>query len=287
MKISSVSCLLLLSSLAAFGQANSELFDKAPPPIDEALRSRVNQFYEAQMAGKFRDAYAMVADDSQDAFLEASKQKYKSCEIIKVRYAEKFTEATVVESCKSYWKFEGQSTLASFPLTSTWKVIDGQWYWYFVKPKFVPSPFSPSGFIAVPDGKDASSVSVLPNDVKSEAKAILAKVSVDKEVVHLGTGQDSEDVIHVSNKMPGSIQLHLEKLDVPGLKMTLGKTQLNANQETTVAFHFHLQAPEAASKKVAGTAIVHLDVIPTGQQFALKVVFDSAQKDQPAPVSKQ
>ncbi|HTR35050.1 MAG TPA: hypothetical protein VMH80_04065 [Bryobacteraceae bacterium] len=286
MKCSSVSCLLLFAALAAFGQANSELFDKAPPPIDEALRSRVNQFYEAQMAGKFRDAYAMVADDSQDAFLEASKQKYKSCEIIKVRYSDKFTEATVVESCKSYWNFEGQSTLASFPITSSWKVIDGQWYWHFVKPKFVPSPFSPSGFIAVPDGKDPSSVSVLPNDVKSEAKAILAKVSVDKEVVHLRTDQDSEDVIHVSNKMPGSIHLQLEKTDVPGLKITLGKIQLNANEETTLAFQFHPQGPET-SKKIAIAPIVHLDVIPTGQQFPLKVVFDGTQKDQPAPASKQ
>ncbi|HUA18955.1 MAG TPA: hypothetical protein VMU80_23695 [Bryobacteraceae bacterium] len=278
MKLSRISCLLLLCSVAAFCQADSELFDKAPPPIDEALRVRVKQFYEAEMAGKFKEAYAMVADDSQDAFLEASKQKYQSCETIKIHYADNFTTATVVEGCKGYWTFEGHSTLASFPITTTWKVADGQWFWYYVKPKFVPSPFSPTGFIAVPQGKDPSSVSVLPTDVNTEAKNILALVSVDKEVVHLRTDQDSEDVIHVRNKMPGSIQLHLDKLDVPGLRITLGKTQLNANEETTVAFNFRLEAPEIAcvdcAKKLTGTPTVQLYVSPTGQRFVLKVVLE-------------
>ncbi len=79
MKTFALSSFLLMSGFAAFGQNSSDLFDKAPPAIDEALRARVNKFYELFIAGKFKDAYSLVADDSQDKFFELSKDQYKSC----------------------------------------------------------------------------------------------------------------------------------------------------------------------------------------------------------------
>ena len=83
------------------------MFDKAPPAIDEALRARVGKFYGAFIAGKFKDAYSLVADDSQDKFFELSKDQYKRCEIIKINYSENFTKAAVVTSCKSDWRWHG------------------------------------------------------------------------------------------------------------------------------------------------------------------------------------
>ena len=96
MKTLAFSSLLLLSGLAAFGQNASDVFDKAPPAIDEALRARVGKFYRAFVAGKFKQAYLLVADDSQDKFFELSKDEYKSFEIIKINYSENFTKAAVV-----------------------------------------------------------------------------------------------------------------------------------------------------------------------------------------------
>ncbi len=95
----------------------------------------------------------MVADDSQDKFFEMPKTQYKSCEITKIQLLENFTKATVVTSCKSEWRWHGTVTLITFPLTSNWEIIDGQWYWHYVKPTMVPSPFSPTGFVPVPSGK--------------------------------------------------------------------------------------------------------------------------------------
>src|SRR5215472_8240570 len=37
--------------------------ETAPPEIDQALRARVTQFYSAHVTGKWRDAFAVVADD--------------------------------------------------------------------------------------------------------------------------------------------------------------------------------------------------------------------------------
>src|SRR5579872_5079559 len=148
-------CPFLIAGVLAFGQDNSDLFDKAPPPIDEALRARVTQFYHAYTTGKFREAYPLVAEDSQDAFLGSSKEVLKSCDTLRIRYTENFTSADVVEGCKGEWNYHGVKTPTSFPFTSHWKIIDGQWYWYFLKPTMVPSPFSPTGFIAVPPASAA------------------------------------------------------------------------------------------------------------------------------------
>lgn len=282
MKTIRLSCLCLVFGLAAFGQAPSDLFEKAPPPIDEALRARVTKFYEAQMAGKFRDAYMLVAEDSEDAFLQADKDKYEACETVKIRYADNFTTATVLESCKTYWKWRNQKTLTTLPLTTSWKVEKGEWCWYYTRPKVVPSPFSPTGFIAVPDESSQKNASPVPADIKSAAQNILAKVKVDKQTIHLHGDQSSQDVVHVRNEMPGAISLNLDQLAVPGLKITLGKTQLQANEETTVVFDYRLDDPGIAcvdcAKKVTGTPTVQLNVTPTGQHFLLKIMFDHSQQ---------
>src|SRR5271166_2023440 len=101
MRTITVSSLLLLSGFLGLAQNPADQADKAPPAVDEALRARVSQYYQAFMSGKFKDAYTLVADDSQDAFLVADKDQYKSCETLNVRYSDNFMKATVLESCKT------------------------------------------------------------------------------------------------------------------------------------------------------------------------------------------
>src|SRR5713226_10506477 len=67
----------------------------APPEVDQALRARAAQFGQYQMEGNFRKAYEMVAEDSQDFFFSAPKEKPQAYKIEDVRYADNFTKATV------------------------------------------------------------------------------------------------------------------------------------------------------------------------------------------------
>jgi hypothetical protein len=276
--------LLLVSGLLGLAQDSTEYFDKASPPIEEALRARIDQYYHAFMAGKYKDAYLLVADDSQDAFLEADKEQYRDCETVKVRYSDNFTKASVVESCKGEWKWHGVITPTTFAISSSWKIVDGKWFWVYVRPTRAPFPFSPTGFINVPAAeaeaaKDGSgtSASVVPKDLRATAQGILSKVSVDKQVVYLPPDESSHDVIRVRNAMPGVIKLQMDELAVPGLKITLGKTDLAANEETTVSFDYRLDDPGIAcvdcAKKLRGTSVVALRINPTGQVFSIKVVF--------------
>jgi hypothetical protein len=264
--------LLLLSGLPVFGQSPADLFDKAPPAIDEALRAQVDKFYQSFIAGKFKQAYLLVADDSQDKFFELPKEQYKSCEIIKVNYTENFTKAAIVTSCKADWRFHGTVVLTTFPLTSNWEVIDGQWFWHYVRPTMVASPFSPTGFVPVPADGATNPAALVPKDIPGAAQAILAKVSIDKGAVRLQSYQASQDVVHVRNDMPGEVRLKLDQINLAGLKVSVGKTDLKAHEETTIVFEWR---PDAGAKKVNANTIAKLHIDPTGQVFSINVGFDN------------
>jgi len=49
-------------------QNAAAVFAKAPPDVDDALRTRITAFYQAQVEGKPRRVEPMVAEDSKDFF---------------------------------------------------------------------------------------------------------------------------------------------------------------------------------------------------------------------------
>lgn len=288
MRTLAFSSLLLLSGFLAFGQDQADTFDKAPPAIDDALRARVGKFYGAFVAGKFKEAYMLVADDSQDKFFELSKDEYKSFEIVKINYSDNFTKAAVVSAIKSDWRWHGAVTLTTFPLTSNWEVIDGEWYWHYVRPTMVANPFSPTGQVPVPaDSGIEKGAPAVPKDFAGAARGILAKVSVDKDSVQLHSGETSQDMLHVRNDMPGEISLKIDQPAFPGLKITLGKSHLMAHEETTALFEWHPDDPGIhcldCAKNTNRHIAVQLHVIPTGQVFPIGISISNA----PSPASQK
>jgi hypothetical protein len=254
----------------------------------------VDKFYGAFVAGKFKDAYLLTANDSQDAFFELSKDQYKSFEIIKIRYGDNFTKAVVVTAIKSDWKWHGVVTPTTFPLTSNWKVEDGQWCWHYVKPTMAATPFSPTGFVPIPPETTDKKPAALPANLAGSAQAVLSKVGVDKATVQLHSYEQSHDVVHVRNDMPGQVTLNLDKLDMAGLKITVGKTQLQAHEETTILFEWRLDDPAIqcldCAKKMSGRRMVQLHIQPTNQIFPISINFDNSstppQPQTPAPPPK-
>ncbi len=275
--------LFLVACSLMWGQDPSDLFEKAPPPIDEALRARINQFYSAYMAGKFRDAYPLVAEDSQDAFMESSKDTFKACETLKIRYSENFTRASVLETCKGEWRWHGQTIPTQIPLSTNWKIIDGQWFWTYVKPTYAANPFSPTGFVRIPDEKEIAAggprtaLPQIPTDSAAFMRGMLAKVKVDKNSITLRSSVSSHEEVHVRNEMEGTISISVDQLPQPGLKITPAKTQLNAHEETVVAFDYRvddaLMACGECAKRVNGTATANLRIQPTNQVFPITIVF--------------
>ncbi len=75
------------------GQDSGELFRKAPPEVDAALRARISKFYQAHVDGKYRLAEPLVAEDTKDFFYQANKPHYLSFGITRIDYSDNFTKA--------------------------------------------------------------------------------------------------------------------------------------------------------------------------------------------------
>src|ERR1044071_4289257 len=93
MRIVSLSAIFAVS---LFAQAPADLFQKAPPAVDQALRERIARFYQLHVDSKFRQAESLVAEDSKDFFYSANKPKYLGFEIKQIIYSDDFTKARAV-----------------------------------------------------------------------------------------------------------------------------------------------------------------------------------------------
>jgi len=276
--------LFLAAGSLLFSQDASNPAEKAPAPVEEALRARAEKFYRAQMDGKYREAFAMVAEDSQDAFLAAPKPQVRKCEIRGINWSENFTKAEVVGNCETDFRFQGAVFPTRGSLNSNWKLVDGQWLWFYVKPDKIPSPFSLSGFVSIPQettqeapapgaaaaGAPAIGVPKLPSpaEVAAMVEKIQQQVKVDKSTIHIRGDQPSKDELHVRNEMPGEVSISIAPVNVPGLKISPAKAVLRANEERTVLFEYQPDGLQPQSP-----ASTSLQVQPTLQTFPIEIVF--------------
>ena len=117
----------------------------APPEVDAALRARISQFYQLEVAGKFNQALQLVAEDTKDLFVGSSKPTYQTFEIQLIRYSDDFTKAQVVVLVTRLLPIQGfMGHPIPTRLPSRWKLENGQWCFYADPQKDLPAtPFGP------------------------------------------------------------------------------------------------------------------------------------------------
>lgn len=263
------------SALLTAQAQETGLFTKAPPDLDEALHARITLFYQAHIAGKFNDAYQLVADDSKDTFLASGPRKYQSCEIAKISYSDNFTNANVVTACKGEFHWRGNRMPATMPLPSTWKLVNGQWYWYSVKRDAVETPFGIS--LIKPENGTASPAPLIPADPMAAMREILRKVAIDKNEIQLKGYETSQDELHVVNDMPGPIHINITFPPSQGITIKPEKADVPGGQKLAIVFSYNLEEAAALCKdclklvKPAMTA--NIQVEPTGQVFPVTITF--------------
>lgn len=275
MRISS----LLFWSIAgglALAQTPSDAFDKAPPAMEEALRSRVQAFYQAHVDGKFRKADDYVAEDSKDAFFAAEKTRYQSCEVSSLKFDENFTKATVLTACKMEMFFHGDKFPVTVPFATRWKVENGEWFWYYITVSHKDSPFG--AFQAGPESERGHSAMV-PPDMRKVAEQILSQVTVDRSEVTIEQDHDSKQEVHIKNKMMGPIQVSTDPTGQPGLSVRAEKSQVGPGEEVTVFIEFKFDDPEINCRPclinpgVKPPMTVNVHVSPIQRDFPIKINF--------------
>ena len=269
--------LFLIPCILAFGQEAPVSSEKAPPEVNQALRARLDKFYGAFIRGKFREAYLMVSEDSQDAFMESPKDTYDSCDIVKIDFTDNFSKATVLVKCHGTMAWHGANLPSIAPLTTHWKLQNGDWDWYYVRPT---ERITPWGVSKVPlEDTDKNKPKPSIPDAKAMIQTFQNAVKADKELVNLHSWENSKDVVHVHNDMPGTIELKLDVPKQPGLKVRLDKNSLDAGQDATLEFEYKVDDAEAlcgeCAKKIQGTTIVTLTVEPIRRYLLIALNFEA------------
>lgn len=261
--------LLLLKG--AYSQ--SDLFDKAPPGVEEGLRARVDTFYQMWADGKFRAAEKFVAEDSQEVYYQMEKRKYDGCKILRLRYEQDFTLAAVTVECKGTWSIQGTDVLTGMAMTRLWRLDKGEWYWTVGAPAKMDTPFGVSGVSQTPYGGIAGSAEMfkngLPTDIKKLGAQILGQVAPDKREVRLSSFEKATAKVTVHNGLSGPVTVRADQDSLPrGLVAVFDRTVIPGNSDGVLTLSYE---PKDKSPKSMGT--VRISVDPINQVFPISITF--------------
>jgi hypothetical protein len=264
-----LSCLLLF----CFGLAAQAPADKAavPPEVDQALRARIQKFFQAHVDGKFRVADEVVAEDSKDFFFEMEKDRYLSFEIAKIDYSENFTRATALVNCEEEMSVPmvGAKTKIKVVRQSTWKLVDGQWWWYAQPSNGVPTPFGMMNVQRQSNAQGSSAPGLVEIPKGPAIGDVQSAVKPDKNVIRLKFSEPSSDVITLSNRLPGGVGLTLDAPPVPGLELKLDRAQIAQNEAARLTVSY--KPPKDSGPKPP--ARFNVIVEPTEQVIPFQVLF--------------
>jgi len=248
-----------------WAQTAAELFEKAPPELDKALRERIAFFYQCHVDGKFRQADQVVAEDSKDAFFAAEKPRYRGFEIVRIVYSENFTRARAVVAVDTDFMAPGIGKMAvKAPLVSLWKLENGQWWWYVDPNAGWQTPF---GTMRPGEGSSAPFHLNIPTRPE-DAVRLLGKVTANKTEVRLSSYEPASDEVVLTNHMPGQVDLRLEYNGFPGFEARLERQALRANESVKL-----LLRVEPQDKSPKPTLTVNVRVEPLNQVIPIRVTF--------------
>ena len=259
------SILTVLLSVVCLAQEPAELFEKAPPDVDAALRARITKFYEAYVAGKFREAYEMVAEDSKEVFFEAEKSRIQQFTIVSIKYSDNFTKASAVVACDRDFGAMGTRFKVKVPVGSQWKIENGEWRWFAIHSDEIMTPHGPMRPGPMPKEDEVAKLTRAPR-----VPVLQRMVRPDRQVVKLSSTKTSTDQILLKSALPGGCSLEMDRSQLlPGLEVEFDHMQLEPKGTALLTFRY-----TPSEKKPPKTKEVRIVVRPTEQVIRFKVLFD-------------
>jgi hypothetical protein len=236
----------------------------APHEIDVALRERAMKFYQAHVDGKFRQADAYVAEESKDYFFGMPKTQYLKVWGHKIKYSDNFQKADVITTVDMELSMPRIGTMKVRPqIPSTWKIEDGKWVWYKNPEQGIATPMGVGK--ASPDGRSGGAL----NSPMIGVSDVLGGVKADKEQVKLLSYKESQDVLKITNTLPGEVRISVEGISAPGLEIKVDKTRLVNKESAEIVFRY---SPPNPSPKPTLNGFVRVD--PLNLRLPLQAIFD-------------
>jgi hypothetical protein len=218
----------------------------APPPSDAetALRARVEQFYQFQVDKKYRQAEAIVAEDTKDDYYNGRKPDIKGFTIGSVEMDKDNTKAKVVMKVKSLILIPGAGAqVMEMSPPTYWKIENGQWCWYIPAELRSATPF---GSMRTGDNaaRELDRKGQAPGGIEHpDVGALQGRITIDKTLVEL-SADAPDSVVTITNGLPGGVDLRLDPHaeTIKGLGVKVDKIHLEQGEKTTV--HLHLTGKE-------------------------------------------
>ncbi|SRR6266699_2276999 len=226
---------------------------------EAAVRARAEQFFQFQVDKKFRQAEALVAEDSKDEYYGSNKYNIKGFTIEKVELLDGDSRSLVTIKARVTVIVAGSGPVSfDAPSISRWKLEDGAWVWYADQTAAKQTPFGP-----VRPGQNNVKSPILGMAGKApDISTLQGLVKIDRDSVAL-TSETPMQTVTVTNDLPGGVDLELGSNQIAGVSFELEKKHLEAGQNTSIRFR--------ATGSTQQTGIVRLLVSPIAAQLEIRV----------------
>jgi hypothetical protein len=259
-----------LSLGASHGQVTGGSgFARPPAGVDEALRERVLEFYQLEQAGRFRQAEALVCEESRDRYYNMEKQRWSSVELLRTSYEDGFQKARATVALGTTMNTFSGPIPVKAPLTSLWHLENGSWCRYFPEPSR-DGIMTPFGLMKTDKGSSTAPATPFgagAPPVPTDPRQLEAMVKLSATHVRLPASGGAETV-EVFNGMPGRVDLKLACPQVAGLECRLSSSAIDKDGKATLTLKFtpgQSAAPAAADVQVM--------VEPLGTRKSIRVEF--------------
>jgi hypothetical protein len=265
---------LLLVPAAAFAQTPAPA---APADVEQALRSRVTEFFQDFVDGKFRQAINLVADDTQDKYFSSPKAEITAFNIDRIDFTSDFSKANVHLTVKQVWKLKAegfmQDQIVDSPMATDWKIENGKWAFYEdVHPNGWLTPMGPSADLRKPDSGPAIPPKLDQNTLAAEAARLLIQTKVDKDRVNLSSVKRGSEKVVFHNGAQGPVNVSLVGLPnvLAGFTAKLDKQIVNGGEDAIVEISYD---PPAGLENPPRSFTIAVDVTPFNKQYPVEINF--------------
>ena len=251
--------------IAAAGLApaqNTSIFHKAPPEVEEKLRARVIQFYTLYLQSKFRQAEALVAEESRDIYYTMQKAPIRTFQLEQITWDDDFKNATVLVACLSATPRTAAEGLW-VPINGLWRLDKGEWY-MVIKPRSATTPFGTMKF----DDPRNFKPQPFQRPTLEMLKQNAFQVAPQKVEFPSNSTESVTRRVTIQNNMAGVLTVLVQDLRLPGLTAVLADRNVLPNTGATLEISYN---PEVA--KITGTRELTLSLQPVNQEVVISLEF--------------
>jgi hypothetical protein len=280
--------LCILLPLTVCAQANKEYVlqeSTVPADVSQALRERVNLFFSYHIGSFNRKAIDLVAEDTKDYYYASGKVMFQKVNITGISFTKDLKKAAVQLETTQNWQVAGYTTIATTPVVTTWEIEDGKWVWYLDKQASMRS-VTPMGESALPPppGEKLAAVPMVnpdgtlnipadfaePARVAAQGMAILSQAALDRNEVTFTANKADQSEVKFHNGLNGQVSLKLYEVpDIPGLKISLSKSDLGPNEDAQIRFAYE-PVPKGFPDSLLRSYSLRVTVIPLNQEYPIK-----------------